>query len=328
MSYTFHVPYPKIFPERSLRLSLESPNPMTTFRLHILQATLVSGSEVRSSGTPLCWFHIWFKPVPVVLDIALFHELWLWLLVRRQPPTAYPWAAHGLCLVSHHWPSLGYQPLWLLVSLGTVALFSTFAQLHYQGFLKQNCRTFSTFLLSCECHENQKMFLGSHLKCPWTVSSNWDALRTSCVPPWGDRSAWRINVRDSVSISQKRRKCKVCVTSSLVKCVASPVALGIQRGANVWILCRLGKECASIFQGAVCLLHCILGVSESRKGLWVLQSGTQKPETLRGVFRSLHNTQASTGGNLRCAQSIWNRRKTRLAEGPLNQSRGRGTLAQ
>lgn len=214
MSYTFHVPYPKIFPERSLRLSLESPTPMTTFRLHILQATLVSGSEVRSSGTPLCWFHIWFKPVPVVLDIALFHELWLWLLVRRQPPTAYPWAAHGLCLVSHHWPSLGYQPLWLLVSLGTVALFSTFAQLHYQGFLKQNCRTFSTFLLSCGCCENQEMFLGSHLKCPWTVSSNWDALRTSCVPPWGDRSAWRINVRDSVSISQKRRKCKVCVTSS------------------------------------------------------------------------------------------------------------------
>lgn len=93
----------------------------------------------------------------------------------------------------------------------------------------------------------------------------------------------------------------VCVTSSPGQLVASPMALGIQRGANVWILYKLGKECVSLFQAAVC---CIAswGVSGSRKGLYkrvsvqALQSGTWKPELpeeCSGV--SLHRTQALEG---------------------------------
>lgn len=35
---------------------------------------------------------------------------------------------------------------------------------------------------------------------------------------------------------------KVCVCDLLAKLVASPVALGIQREANVWILYKLGKN--------------------------------------------------------------------------------------
>jgi hypothetical protein len=55
------------------------------------------------------------------------------------------------------------------------------------------------------------------------------------------------------------------VISSPVELVASPVTLGIQT-KRVWILYMVGKECVSIFQGAVC---CIAswGVSESRKGV-------------------------------------------------------------
>lgn len=77
----------------------------------------------------------------------LSQSLWFWTLLSsvngdcafsccRCPPTAYPRAAHRLCLVyrhHQHWPFLGHQPLWLLASLSSVALLTSCIHVHHQN---------------------------------------------------------------------------------------------------------------------------------------------------------------------------------------------------
>lgn len=183
----------------------------------------------------------------------------------------------SVCCLYHHWPSLCHQLLWLLVSLASMVLsFLYSCPAPLLGIPKAKFVRLLVFLHSMEF---QEMLLGTHLTCLSPFSSNLDALRRLI--------SLKANVHALVSISRKRRDGKMCVWNLLAKLVASPVALGIQRRTNVWILYKLGwNVCLCSREHCAC---CVASWEFSEKNLRegrLLSTAKWSPET-RNLLRSV-----------------------------------------